>query len=130
MSDNKSNLKYYPGFDISVNFEEMYYLYGVNVFGPNVEKRKLDSIRKSLLDQNCSGPENVYSIAMDVGKVEHKQDLHDRNLLYGTVIYSSGQLGIEPIRSQGHIHAISNSCGMSTPEVYEIWSGKIGRAHV
>lgn len=124
MSDNKSNLKYYPGFDISVNFEEMYYLYGVNVFGPNVEKRKLDSIRKSLLDQNCSGPENVYSIAMDVGKVEHKQDLHDRNLLYGTVIYSSGQLGIEPIRSQGHIHAISNSCGMSTPEVYEIWSGK------
>ena len=37
--------------------------------------------------------------------------------------YAKGTLGKEPIRSQGHIHAVSPSCGMSTCEVYEIWSG-------
>lgn len=47
-----------------------------------------------------------------------------RDLLYGAVTYASGRLGEEPVRSQGHIHAVSASCGMSTPEVYEIWSGK------
>ena len=47
-----------------------------------------------------------------------------RDLLYGAVTYASGRLGQEPMRSQGHIHAVSASCGSSTPEVYEIWSGR------
>ena len=46
-----------------------------------------------------------------------------RDLLYGAVTYSKGLLGTEPVRSQGHIHAVSPSCGASTCEVYEIWSG-------
>lgn len=122
--NNNVNLQFYSGFDILINMKEMNYVYGSDIFGPEVEKRSLDSIRMSLLDKNCKGPNVVYKIAMDVGKLKDKDDLINRNLLYGTVIYSTGALGIEPIRSQGHIHAVSKSCGLSTPEVYEIWNGK------
>jgi len=117
-------MKFNPGFAIEPVFSKMVFRYGLGVFGPEVEQRKIDAIRKSLMDPDCQGPEIVYAISMDVGKEADRNDLVERNLLYGAVLYAEGRLGQEPIRSQGHIHAISASCGQSTPEVYEIWSGK------
>lgn len=38
--------------------------------------------------------------------------------------YAAGRLGEEPVRSQGHIHRISQHSGWSPPELYEIWQGK------
>lgn len=98
--------------------------YGEDVFGPAPENRRLDDIRSSLSDPACTGPEIVYSIAMDVGKKKHRALLHSLHLLFGIVTYAAGKLGREPVRSQGHIHKISAYSGWSTPEVYEIWSGK------
>lgn len=117
-------MKFDPGFNICPTASPMGFVYGEGVFGPAVEVRHLDAIRKSLRDPNCSGPDEVYAIAMDVGKEKDKAEMLRRDLLYGAVTYASGRLGEEPVRSQGHIHAVSASCGMSTPEVYEIWSGK------
>jgi len=117
-------MKFYPGFDIQISSEPMNFIYGKNVFGPVPEIRCLDDIRSSLANPDCDGPKDLYCIAMDVGKEEDKKDLIERNLLYGVVTYAAGQLGTEPIRSQGHIHAISASCNSSTSEVYEIWEGK------
>jgi glucose-6-phosphate isomerase len=117
-------MHFYPGFDIHPTTKPMGFDYGPGIFGPEVENRTLDSIRKSLLDPNCSGPDPVYSIAMDVGKAEHLRLLKQLHLLYGVVTYAAGRLGDEPIRSQGHIHKVSPFSDWSTPEVYEIWSGK------
>ncbi len=111
------------GLNIKPLFEPLGFKYGKECFGPEVENRTLDSIRKNLMDQNCKGPEIVYCIAMDVGKVIDKEKIVERNLLYGVVTYEKGKLGNEPVRSQGHIHAVSPSCNSSTCEVYEIWSG-------
>lgn len=113
-----------PGFDIFPKEDGMGFVYGPGVFGPELENRTLDSIRKSLMDPDCDGPETVYAIAMDTGKEEHRQLLEKLHLLYGAVTYAPGKLGREPVRSQGHIHAISSFSSQSTPEVYEIWSGK------
>ncbi|TYR79339.1 glucose-6-phosphate isomerase [Priestia megaterium] len=113
-----------PGFDIKADIENMKFVYGESTFGPDVERRHLDDIRKSLKDPNADGPEILYAIAMDVGKHTDYEDLLKQDLLYGTVMFSKGQIGNEPVRSQGHVHAVSGSCGMSTPEVYEIWSGE------
>ena len=118
------NMEFYPGFDIEPAFSPMGFSYGKDVFGPAVENRSLDDIRKSLMDPACSGPDTVYSIAMDTGKMCHKSVLEDMHLLYGAVVYASGRLGREPVRSQGHIHNRSRFSGWSTPEVYEIWQGK------
>lgn len=116
-------MKFNPGFDINPQYNPLGFTYGIGSFGPNVENRTLNAIRKNLMDPECIGPEVVYSIAMDVGRDEDKEAMLKRNLLYGAVTYAKGVLGIEPVRSQGHIHAISPSCNMSTCEVYEIWTG-------
>jgi len=117
-------MDFYPGFDITPVTGPMGFVYGKDVFGPEVENRTLEAIRKSLKNPACEGPEVVYSIAMDVGKKEHLSMLKNLRLLFGVVTYAAGRLGDEPIRSQGHIHKISPFSGWSTPEVYEIWSGK------
>lgn len=116
-------MNFNPGFNITPLFDPLGFKYGENCFGPEVENRTLDAIRKNLMDPNCDGPEVVYSIAMDVGSIEDKDKMLQRDLLYGTVTYEKGKLGKEPVRSQGHIHAISPSCNASTCEVYEIWNG-------
>ena len=116
--------KFYPGFDIYPTVSPMGFEYGEGVFGPKVENRSLNDIRKSLADPRCDGPEIVYSIAMDVGKEKHREILNELHLLYGAVTYAAGKLGNEPVRSQGHIHKKSPLSGSSTPEVYEIWSGE------
>ena len=112
-----------PGIDIKVMEEPIGFRYGDQVKGPQVELRKLDAIRPSLMDPACEGPENVYAIAMDVYEEKDYQAMVERDLLYGAVTYAKGLLGKEPVRSQGHIHAVSASCHSSTCEVYEIWSG-------
>ncbi|WP_332236901.1 glucose-6-phosphate isomerase family protein [Sporolactobacillus sp. KGMB 08714] len=117
-------MDYNPGFDITVDDRNMTFKYGRNTFGPEPEYRRLKDIRKSLMDPAAKGPDVLYSIAMDVGRSKDRDDLKRRMLLYGAVIYAKGKIGREPVRSQGHIHAISPSSDSSTPEVYEIWDGE------
>ena len=102
------------------------FCYGKGVFGPEAEIRRLDDIRASLEDPGCTGPEAVYSISMDVGMEEDREEIEKRNLLYGAVTYAAGTLGREPVRSQGHIHAVSISCGSSTPEAVSYTHLKFG----
>ncbi|SFZ93551.1 glucose-6-phosphate isomerase [Flaviramulus basaltis] len=117
--------KFKSGLNIISQTSPLGFKYGEDCFGPEIENRKLKDIRKSLMDINCDGPDIVYSIAMDVGKKEHYQKLKEQHLLFGIVTYAKGKLGKEPIRSQGHIHKKSTyGQGWSTPEVYQIWSGK------
>lgn len=117
-------MNFYPGFNIQPTHHPLGFNYGSDCFGPAVENRRLDDIRKSLRNPDCDGPEIVYSIAMDVGKVKDKLTLQNMMLLYGVVTYAAGKLGDEPVRSQGHIHKKSSHSGWSPPELYEIWSGK------
>jgi glucose-6-phosphate isomerase len=116
-----------PNFDPKLGVRslgDLTFSYDEGVFGPQPEFRRLDDIRRSLRDPSCDGPDPVYSIVMDVGRREHKDELARRMLLFGVVVYAAGQLGEEPVRSQGHIHAVAPHCGWSTPELFEIWEGR------
>ncbi len=117
-------MEFYPGFAISSRADDMDFEYGDDVFHPQAEQRTLESIRASLQDPTSNGPAIPYSIVMDVGRIQDKQAMLERNLLFGAVTYARGTIGKEPVRSQGHIHAVSPSCGSSTCEVYEIWDGE------
>ena len=86
---NCREILFNPGFEITPTFSPMGFEYGKDVFGPEVENRMLNDIRKSLMDPICEGPEIVYSIAMDVGKKEHKVLLERMHLLYGCLLYTS-----------------------------------------
>ena len=93
-----------PGIDVQTTNNPLGFRYGRGVFGPKAELRRLDTIRPSLSDQFCTGPDPVYAIAMDVGKDEHRDLLKARMLLFGLVTFAAGRLGNEPVRSQGHVH--------------------------
>jgi glucose-6-phosphate isomerase len=116
--------KFDPGLEINFLKDTLDFRYGDGVFGPRPEYRSLDAIRGSLRDPHCTGPDPVYAIAMDVGRVEDLPELKRRMLLFGVVTYASGRLGDGPVRSQGHVHAIAPHCGWSTPELFEIWEGR------
>jgi len=112
------------GLDIAPNANDLSFSYGPGVIGPASEIRRLDDIRASLPNPKAAGPENLYGIVMDVHRAQDKDALLARNLLFGAVVYTGGKIGDGPVRSQGHKHAVSPSCGRSTPEVYEIWEGE------
>jgi glucose-6-phosphate isomerase len=110
--------------DISLDPGTLRFRYGPGTVGPETEFRSLDAIRPSLLDPHCSGPDPVYGIAMDVARAADLPDLKQRMLLYGVVAYAAGRLGQEPVRSQGHVHAIAPHSGWPPPEIFEIFEGK------
>ncbi len=103
---------------------ELGFRYGPGTVGPEPEFRSLDRIRPSLLDPHCTGPDPVYGIAMDVARADDLPQLQKRMLLFGIVAYAAGQLGEEPVRSQGHVHAIAPHSGWSPPELFEIIEGR------
>lgn len=116
-------LAFDPGLPLRLSESELAFEYGPNVFGPAPEMRRLDAIRPSLRDPECDGPDPVYGIAMDIGREQDRPLLQKGMLLFGAVVYAAGALGKEPVRSQGHIHAVAPHSGWSPPEVFEIWSG-------
>ncbi len=116
--------QYDPAIDIKFDPETLQFRYGAGIRGPEPEFRTLDAIRASLLDSSCQGPSPVYSIVMDVSREEDRADLERRMLLFGVVAFAAGQLGSEPVRSQGHVHAIAPHSGWSPPELFEIWQGR------
>jgi glucose-6-phosphate isomerase len=116
-------LEFDPGLPIRLSETELAFVYGPEIFAPHPEMRRLNAIRPSLRDPNCSGPDPVYGIAMDIGREQDRALLQERMLLFGAVVYAGGSLGSEPVRSQGHIHAIAPHSGWSPPEIFEIWSG-------
>ena len=118
------DMRFDPGIDVQVLHDPLGFRFGPGVFGPAPELRSLDSIRQSLLDPACSGPDPVYAIVMDVGKEQHRQELERRGLLFGIVTYAAGRLGKEPVRSQGHVHRVAGTSGWRPPELYEIWAGR------
>lgn len=117
-------MEYYPGIEIKTKEDSLGFVYGENVYGPFPEVRRLEEIRQSLEEPDCCGPEELYAISMDIGEKQDRADIVERNLLFGAVTYARGKIGDGPVRSQGHIHAVSPSCNSSTPEVYEIWEGE------
>jgi glucose-6-phosphate isomerase len=122
--DSVERTRFTPGLAIEFLNDPMGFRYGRGVFGPTPEYRSLNAIRPSLRDPNCQGPDPVYAIAMDVGLQDDFDELEKRMLLFGIVMYAAGRLGNEPVRSQGHVHAISPHSGWSAPELFEIWEGK------
>ncbi len=104
-------MKFDPGIGVVPVCKPLGFRYEPGAFGPKPETRSLDAIRPSLRDPNCAGPDPAYAIVMDIGRDKVRAELERRMLLFGAVIYSSGKLGDEPVRSQGHVHHVSSPAG-------------------
>jgi glucose-6-phosphate isomerase, archaeal len=97
-------------------------------FGPGtttapVTIRRLDEVRSLLRDPGAQGPDHLYTIYMGI-QVPGKTDaLAGHGLGYGAVVYNHGTLGVEALRSQGHVHSIGPG-GLAYSELYEFWHGR------
>lgn len=81
------------GLDMTIHHHPPGFSYGADVTGPMPEIRRLDQIRASLRDPHCAGPDEVYAIAMDVARMQDRDELKKRMLLFGVVTYAAGRLG-------------------------------------
>mgnify|MGYP000965254460 CR=1 FL=1 len=63
------------GLDMTVHHHPLGFSYGDEVTGPMPEIRQLDDIRTSLRDPHCEGPQEVYAIAMDVARMQDREEL-------------------------------------------------------
>ena len=70
-------LEFDPGLPLRLAENTLEFAYGPGMFGPEPEMRRLNAIRPSLLDPDCDGPDPVYGIAMDIGRVEDKAALEE-----------------------------------------------------
>ena len=116
-------MRYDPGFAIELTDDPLGFTFGADVAHPPLELRRLDDVRASLRDPSADGPDVLYAIAMDTGPAEDRAAQVEQNILFGVCAYAAGLVGDEPVRSQGHVHAVSASCGTSTGELYEFWHG-------
>ena len=71
LCDEGKRMNFDPMLDVRLSPTSLSFGYGSGVFGPQPEFRRIDDIRYSLLDPHCSGPDPVYAIAMDVGRIPH-----------------------------------------------------------
>lgn len=88
-----ADLAHSYGLDMAVHHRPLGFSYGDEVTGPMPEIRQLDDIRASLRDPHCEGPQEVYAIAMDVARMQDREELKKRMLLFGVVTYAAGRLG-------------------------------------
>lgn len=84
-------MKEISGLDLKTTDGKLGFCYGEDIFGPSPEIRYLDDIRASLAEPDSDGPEEVYCIAMDVGKECDKEYIISRNLLFGIVTYAKAE---------------------------------------
>ena len=94
-------------------------------YGPQPEVRKLDSIRASLLDPQCSGPADVYAIAMDVGRVEYR-DVRRAHAVVWSRDVRGREIGRGTDRSQGQCIAFPNTAVEPSGDLRDL----VGPAHI
>jgi len=104
------------GLDMAVHHDPLGFSYGDDVMGPMAEIRTLDQIRASLRDPNCEGPHELYAIAMDVARLEDRDELKKRMLLFGVVTYAAGKVLVPP----GWGHA-TISASVDEPLTFGAW---------
>jgi glucose-6-phosphate isomerase len=97
--------------------------FGPNIMHPPGEIRRLDDVRAMLADPAASGPEQLYTIYMDIYEHGDGEVLREQGLLYGAVVYNHGTVGKEWLRSQGHVHSEKIDVGLRYSEIYEFWTG-------
>ncbi|MES1239511.1 MAG: glucose-6-phosphate isomerase family protein, partial [Chloroflexota bacterium] len=120
---NAIGLETVSGLDLAVDPEALELQFGAGVIHPAGERRTLDDVRATLADPDADGPEQLYTIYMDIADEPDLPRLLQQQLLYGAVVYNHGAIGNERLRSQGHIHSAQPGTGLRYSEVYEFWTG-------
>ena len=117
------DLRSVSGLDLVLDPTSLRLGFGGRVVHPVGEVRRLEDVRSSLADAEATGPAHLYTIYMDICADQDLDALRAQGLLYGSVVYNHGKVGLERLRSQGHLHSEQPGTGLRYSEVYEFWTG-------
>ncbi|MDH3730611.1 MAG: hypothetical protein OES13_05765 [Acidimicrobiia bacterium] len=121
--DNTIDLSAISGLPMRLESRDLSLTFGEGLNQPEREIRRLEDIRPMLWQPDASGPEHLYSVYMGIGRAEDDSAIRSQGLVYGSMIFSPGLVGDEPIRSQGHLHAFAPG-GLRYSEVFQFWTGE------
>ena len=96
-------LEFDSGLALGLEETTLAFEYGAGMFGPEPEMRRLDAIRASLRDPQCSGPDPVYGIAMDIGR-EESTGLHHLEFIETRQHWFTKTV---PHDTEGNLHVVS-----------------------
>lgn len=85
--------------------------------------RSLGAMREVLADPDADGPEALYYMYRDVGRVADKVRTAGHGLRYDITVVMPARLGEEWSKTYGHYHPLAPS-GDYYPEVYEVLAGR------
>jgi glucose-6-phosphate isomerase, archaeal len=118
------DLASFAGFPVRMDPATLTLAFGEGVTTAPAQVRRLDDVRSLLRDPRSEGPEHLYTIYMDIRVPGVADTLRANRLGYGAVVYNSGALGREALRSQGHVHSVAPDTGVGYSELYEFWHGR------
>lgn len=112
------------GLEVALDEDRLTLTFGTGISSNPAQVRRLDEVRGLLRDPAADGPKHLYTIYMDIRVPDRARALSAQGLGYGAVVFNHGALGIEALRSQGHVHATPSSTGVAPSELYEFWYGR------
>jgi len=118
------DLGHFAGFPVHLDLQCLTLTFGPGIATAPVTVRRLDEVRPLLRDPRATGPDHLYTIYMDIRVPDRVAALRSLGLGYGAVVYNHGSIGVEALRSQGHVHSAPESTGVAYSEIYEFWHGR------
>ncbi len=111
---------------IPLKFDEkyLYVAFGEGMRAPGYGTRSLRELREVLLDPDAPGPEIVYWMYRNCGRLEDAGLLEARDLRYDLSAFISARFGPEYMKTSGHYHVHVPGTKVAYPEVYEILHGE------
>jgi glucose-6-phosphate isomerase len=98
--------------------------FGKGMRRPSYDTRELDALRPVLMDPDAVGPEVVYWMYRNCGRLVDAALLEAYDLRYDVSAFVSARFGPEYMKTSGHYHPDIPGQRIAYPEVYEIIYGE------
>jgi len=111
---------------IPLKFDERtcYVTFGEGMRRPSYDTRELDELRPLLMDPDAVGPQIVYWMYRNCGRLEDAALLEAFDLRYDISAFVNTMIGPEYMKTSGHYHPEIPGQQIAFPEVYEVIYGE------
>ncbi len=112
------------GFPLKFDERYCYVSLGDGMKRPSYDTRELDALRPLLIDPDAVGPEIIYWMYRNCGRLVDAGLLEAHDLRYDLSAFVSAMLGPEYMKTSGHYHPDIPGQDIAYPEVYELLYGE------
>jgi len=112
------------GFPLKFDEECCHVSFGEKMKRPSYDTRELGKLEEVLMERGAAGPEIVYWMYRNCGRLMDSALLEAYDLRYDLSAFVSARFGPEYMKTSGHYHPNIPGQDIAYPEVYEILHGE------